>query len=62
MPATQVLAPPDDGRLYPAELLDKYRGRDASSRMVVRFTTEPDATYVPADDLPIGLALIAIAA
>jgi hypothetical protein len=27
MPATRVLAPHDDGRMYPAELLDQYRDR-----------------------------------
>jgi hypothetical protein len=27
MPTSYVLAPHDDGRMYPAELLDQYRGR-----------------------------------
>jgi hypothetical protein len=41
MPATHALAPHDDGRMYPAELLDQYRGRDGSWRVVVRYSTEP---------------------
>jgi hypothetical protein len=52
MPTTRVLAPHDDGRMYPAELQDQYRSRDGSWRVVVRFTTEPGATHVlamPAD-------------
>jgi hypothetical protein len=49
MPATRVLAPHDDGRMYPAELLDQYRGRDGSWRVVVRFTTEPGSTYIRAE-------------
>jgi len=39
--------------MYEAELLDRYRGRDGSWRVVVRFTTEPGSTYVlamPADE------------
>jgi hypothetical protein len=49
MPTTYVLAPHDDGRMYPAELLDQYRGRDGSWRVVVRYSTEPGSTYIRAE-------------
>lgn len=51
-PTKQVLAE-HDGRWWPADILDQYRSRqDGHWRVVVRFTTEPGATYImamPAD-------------
>jgi hypothetical protein len=46
MPHKSVFALHDDGRWWPAELLDQYRRRDGSRRVVVRFTTEPGSTYL----------------
>ena len=49
MPATHVLAPHDDGRLWVARLLDQYRDRrDGSWRVVVTYCTGPGATYIRA--------------
>ena len=49
MPASHVLTPHDDGRLYVSELLDRYRDRrDALWHVVVRYTTEPGFAYVRA--------------
>ena len=49
MPPIRVLAPHDDGHMYPAELLDQYRGRDGSWRVVARYSTEPWSTYTRAE-------------
>jgi hypothetical protein len=49
VPATHVLAPHDDGRWYLAELLDQYRSRDGSWRVVVTYSTEPGSTYIRAE-------------
>ncbi len=48
MPATYVPAPHDDGRMYPAELLDQWRTRDGSWRVVVSYSTEPGSRYIRA--------------
>ena len=52
MPETRILAPHDDGRMYPADLLEQYRGRDGTRRVVVTYSTEPGSRYrraMPAD-------------
>jgi|1186.fasta_scaffold565894_2 hypothetical protein len=36
-------------KMYPAELLDLYQGRDASWWVVVRYSTEPGSTYIRAE-------------
>jgi hypothetical protein len=49
MLATHVLAPHDDGRMYEAELLDQYRERDGSWRVVVSYSSEPGSRYIRAE-------------
>lgn len=66
MPATHILAPHDDGRLWVARLLDQYRDRrDGTWRVVVTYNTGPGQTYIRAlpaelcravDDPPPGWA------
>ena len=47
--AREVLAPHDDGRWWPAEVLDQYRDRaDGSWRVVVTYSTVPGMRYIRA--------------
>jgi hypothetical protein len=51
-PSKQILVEHEDGRWYPAGLLDQYRSRDGTWRVVVTDTTTPGSTYMmamPAD-------------
>jgi hypothetical protein len=54
MPSKSVLALHDDGRWWPAEVLDQYRDRaDGLWRVVVTYSTAPGMRYIramPADD------------
>jgi hypothetical protein len=50
VPTTSVLALHDDGRWWPADLLDQYRDRADGSRCgVVTYSTAPGMRYIRAE-------------